>query len=57
VVVQTRRNEKIRQSDRRMTVIRAHWEAEIGRIVVQGQLGQISSGDPITTNSWAWWSC
>jgi cytochrome c-type biogenesis protein CcmH/NrfF len=39
-----------------MAIILATWEAEIGRIMVPGQLGQKSLEDPISTEkSWAWW--
>jgi hypothetical protein len=31
------------------------WEAEIGRIIIPGQPGQISLQDPILTNGWVRW--
>jgi hypothetical protein len=36
-------------------IILGAWEADIGRIMVQGEPRVKSSQDPISTNCWAWW--
>jgi hypothetical protein len=39
-----------------MLIILATWEAEIGRIMVQGQPGQKVSKTPFQPiKNWAWW--